>query len=135
MDGFEKIDLDTKKEKKKEVPSDMARKRKPIRLSKPILTILGVLVVLFVLSIFTVVLPAKDTYKAGLKAYRQAQLASAAIKQQNINLASEELAKTKVELAETQKQFSRMSFLRFIPIANWYYNDGDHLMKAASPMA
>lgn len=132
MDGFEKIDLDSKKEKGKEVPSDMARKRKPIRLSKPVLTVLGVLVVLFVLSIFTVVLPAKDTYTAGLKAYRQSKLATAAIKQQNINLASEELAKTKVELAATQKQFSRMSFLRFIPIANWYYNDGDHLMKAAS---
>lgn len=82
------------------------------------------------LSVFTVVLPAKNTYDSARKTYRQSQALSAALKSQNLELAQKELTQTQKDLAQTQKHLHSMFYLKFIPVANFYYNDADHLTKA-----
>ncbi len=75
-------------------------------------------------------IPAYATYKSGLKTYRQAKLVSAALKSQNIELASTEIEKTKKSLAETQRNFHFLIGFKIVPIASWYYNDVDHMLNA-----
>lgn len=127
---FSKIDLD---ETPEAVTATPARKRKSFRFGMVSRILLGVvvfLVVLGVLSIFTVVLPAQKVYRSAMKTKAQAQLAADALKKQNVELASTELAKTKKELQQTQKDLQAIAFLKYVPIANGYYNDADHLIKA-----
>ena len=91
-----------------------------------------VVVLLFVvLSAFVVVIPALKTYKAVKVTYAQAKVTADAIKKQNVELASTELAKTKENLVEVQKNLHSMGYLKFVPIASWYYNDADHLLNAS----
>lgn len=75
-------------------------------------------------------IPAYATYKSGLRTYRQAKLVSAALKSQNIEQASVEIAKTQKELEATQRNLHFMIPLKFVPIVNWYYNDADHMLSA-----
>ena len=91
-----------------------------------------VVVLLFVvLSALVVVIPALKTYKAVKVTYAQAKVTADAIKKQNVELASTELAKTKENLVEVQKNLHSMGYLKFVPIASWYYNDADHLLNAS----
>ncbi|MCL5970606.1 MAG: DUF4012 domain-containing protein [Patescibacteria group bacterium] len=132
MEGFEKIELD-KTEAKKEGHSLSANKVQGKRkFSKKILIIIGVVVIFLAGSFFEIVLPAKKVYGSAKKTFAQAKIAMDAAKKQNIELADTELKKTKTELLQTQKDFKKLSYLRFIPILNNYYNDGDHLLKAGS---
>lgn len=138
MDQLEKIDLAASSsksthisEKIEETHTGMSRRRLRLKkVRKPLLILAGILVVLTVFIIFGVVLPAMATYNSAKKTYAQAKLAYDAIKKQNVEVASTELVKTQTELKETQNNLNRMAYLQFIPIANMYYNDADHLMKA-----
>lgn len=87
-------------------------------------------VVAFILLLIGI--PSYLTYKSGLKTYRQAKLVSAAIKSQNIELASTEIEKTKKSLTETQRNFHFLIPLKFVPVVNWYYNDADHMLNAGA---
>ncbi len=91
-----------------------------------------VLGLLFVIVFFGIILPAQRVYSSANKTHTQAQKAWAGLKTQNINAASDDLAKTKIALTQTQKDLDAMSYLRFVPLVNLYYNDADHLMKAGS---
>lgn len=102
------------------------RKKTKFRISKKIPIILGIFLVLLVL----IAIPAFATYKSGLKTYREAKIAAAAMKNQNVELASTEIDKTKVYLTETKKNFHYLIPLKFIPVINWYYNDAEHLLNA-----
>ncbi|MBI2442580.1 MAG: DUF4012 domain-containing protein [Candidatus Levybacteria bacterium] len=129
MDGFQKIDLqpqDGKKSKKRGV----GRGPFTFNLGKNSLRIGIVLIVLAVLSVFTIVLPAQKTYKSARETYQSAKLVAAYVKNQNIQQAEQELKHTKEFMAKTQKDLNSLSFLQFIPIAGWYYSDADHLVKA-----
>lgn len=75
-------------------------------------------------------IPSYLTYKSGLRTYRQAQLVSAALKAQDIELASSEIKKTQEELAKTQRNFKFLIGFKIVPIASWYYNDAEHLLNA-----
>lgn len=90
----------------------------------------GVLVFLILFVVFGIVLPAKRTYTQAKVAYVHAKAALTGLKTQNIDIADSELQNTKTELTKTQQDFYSMWYLHFIPIANWYYDDGDHLLKA-----
>lgn len=132
MPGFEKFDLD-KNEVKDETATDdnnlfMTVKRKR-QVRFPVKIFLIVIAILLLVGVATA-LPAYATYKSGMKTYRQAKLVATAMKQQNVALASDELAKTKTDLAETRKNFNKLFFLKFIPLVNFYYNDADHALKA-----
>ena len=144
MDGLEKIDFKLDKnvpnESVKKAPSTQvnplknmsSRKFNPreILKSRKAQVIFSVFLVLILFSIFGVYLPAMKVYKSAKITYADAKAATWAIKTQNVSLASEQLAKTKTDLAKTQKDLRAMGYLKFVPIASWYYNDAYHLTKA-----
>ncbi len=136
MGGFDKISLDSvpapdaDQVKRGEVQSMAARKRKKkFNLSPKKLTI--VLAVVIVLGIL-IGIPVFKTYKSGIKTYRQVKVLYDAVKKQNIALASDELATTKADLADTQKNFHYLLPFKFVPLVGWYYNDVDHMLSAGS---
>lgn len=137
MEGFHKIDLSAS------TPSTNRSTVRDFKINKPSLrnissvsvsrrNIFVVGIVLLVLFLFSLVLvsPVKKTYDSGMKTSKQAKKVLDAIKGQNVELAQEELLKTKKELENTQKDLSNISFLRFVPIIAFYYNDADHIVKA-----
>jgi hypothetical protein len=139
MEGFEKIDLERPASLSKDVPKSPVNvmssrvsngRRFSFRNHKKILIALSVVLFLFVVIIFAVILPAQRTYASAKKTYAQMQVVIAAIKKQDVVLASAELDRTKADLTETQNNLNSMSYLRFVPIANGYYSDASHLMKA-----
>ena len=137
MDGFKKIDLDLSdqanrknKTKPNVIPPSMGARRKKFKFSKNMRIAAIALVFFVVLVVFFVLLPAQRTYKSALTTYRQAQLVADAMKQQNVELASQEIKKTKTSLLETQKHLKSMGYLRFVPLVNIYYNDADHMVQA-----
>ncbi len=138
MQGFKKISLSSSQDMVKPImPSQTPLKAQIMgnkrfsRFPKKTGGILFGCLVLFLLgSFFMVVLPAQRTYSAAMKTQAQGKLAYEALKKQNIDLAGEELAKTKTELQQTQKDLYSMGYIKYIPIASWYYNDADHLIKA-----
>jgi hypothetical protein len=143
MDGLEKVDFELEKEKPKEVgksPSEgsntpMARRRfnfKKIFRGRNGIIALVIVAVLFLFSIFGIYLPASKVYKSAKITYADAQSVSWAVKTQNVSLASDQLAKTKTDLIQTQKDLSGMWYLKFVPIANWYYGDATHILNAGS---
>lgn len=92
------------------------------------------IVILIILIVFVVIVagPLQKTYASAKKTYDQARKSWDGLKKQNIELADEELKKTKIELEQTQKDLHSLSYLRFIPIAAWYYNDAAHLANAGA---
>src|SRR5665811_311959 len=140
MDGFQKIDLeantnevaDTNKGEVKEMP---VSRRKHINFknflkSKKGKGIAGVLVIFILFSVFGVILPARAAYSSAQKTIAQAKIAADAVKKQNVDLASVELAKTKDSLTQTKKDLDRMSYFAYIPLASGYYNDAKLLVNA-----
>src|SRR3989344_6189343 len=136
-DGFDKIELNSVPLKSaplsKQITQDKEMKgRVKLPTKKRInLRIIGLVVFcIVILGFFFLVLPAIDTYRSAAATYKQGKLVADAIKDQNVATATVELEKTKKKLDKTQKNLHRLSYLRFIPILNWYYNDADHLLKA-----
>jgi len=144
MDGLSKIDLGLEKTKivgKSQSPDLVRTQRmstrkkidfKKILTSRKMLVVLGIVLVLVLFSVFGVYLPATKVYKAVKVTYADAQSAAYAIKIQNVSLASDQLAKTQTDLSITQKDLHAMGYLKFIPVASWYYNDADHLVNAGT---
>lgn len=136
MDGFQKLSTNKNTEasspQMKQQPP--RRRGKGFRLSFPkwAKITVAVVIVFLIVSIFTFVLPAKRTYDSAVKTYHQAQVMADALKTQNIVLAQEELKKTKVAVADTQENLDSLSYLRFIPVVNFYYNDADHIVNAGA---
>lgn len=135
MDGFQKLHLgNTPPEKNVHSGATHAgsshRKNGKFRFPRWLSITLIVVLVIGVLSVFGIVLPAKNVYDSAKQTYAQVQALSGALKSQNIELAQTELKKTQESLDQTQKDLHAMSYLRFIPIANFYYNDADHLTNA-----
>jgi hypothetical protein len=110
-------------------PISMRKRKNHISLSPKSLKIILGVVVFFVLAGLLVGTQAYGVYKSGIITYRQAKVFSDAIKVQNIEQASTELVKTKANLADTQKKLGGMWYLRFVPIANFYYNDATHMLN------
>jgi hypothetical protein len=131
MPGFEKIDLDLKNDTITE-PANMARQNRKQRKKSPknMKLIGGIIAVVVLFLIFGVLLPGYSLIKSAKATYTQTKALSAAVKQQNIDLASTELVKTQEKLADTKKKLHRLGYLHFVPLANFYYNDADHMMNA-----
>ncbi len=95
------------------------------------IVIAGVLLLILILfSVFGIYLPAQKAYKDAKLTYADAQAAAWAIKTQNVQLASDQLAKTKTDLDKTQKDVEAMGYLKYIPVVNWYYGDAYHMVNA-----
>lgn len=131
MEELRKIDLsapNSEKSAKAKITS-MTRIRNRSQFPKKWLLV----ALLFLLGIgLFLFFPLQKTYISALKTKSQAQRVWDALKKQNIEQASIELEKTKKDLQETESNLSGLSFLQFVPIANWYYNDVYHLMKAGA---
>ncbi|MDP3941727.1 MAG: DUF4012 domain-containing protein [bacterium] len=133
MDGFQKIDLEQKDPKKsKERRVAAARMNFKLHFGKNSAVIIAGLVIIAILSVFTIILPAQKTYSSARATYQSAKTVAAYLKNQNIEQAQKELKNTKVLIAKTQKDLNSFSFVQFIPIAGWYYSDADHLVKAGT---
>ena len=139
MDGLNKIDFKLDKptvsnDAVRVSPSRMNRKFdfKKILKSRKMMVVLGVVVILFLFSIFGIYLPVTRVYKSAKLTYADAQAAAYAIKTQNVSLASDQLIKVQADLANTQKDLHAMVYLKFVPVASWYYSDADHLMNAGT---
>lgn len=132
MNDLPKITLRSEKIPTAKVAPEVDMKEKRFKFPKKLRIILAVFLVIFLGLTIILIAPLQRTYSSALATNRQARLAWDAIKKQNITLADEELAKTKISLAQTQKELHGMSFVRFVPIAAWYYNDADHMLNAGS---
>ena len=140
MDGLEKINFNLEKHEKTETSSldskpSVSNKKMHFNFrnfikSKKSIALLIFVVFLVLFGVFGVYLPATRVYNSAKLTYQDAQAASWAIKTQNVALASEQLKKTKADLTITQENLNGMWYLKFIPVANWYYNDAYHLTKA-----
>lgn len=133
MEELRKIDLDAT------AHNNTASKQDPLPVKqimpssknkkKIILTGAAILALLLIVSII-VAIPAQKTYFSALKTYKQAKTAWEAVKKQNVELAGKEIVTTQKDLEETQESLKGLSFLRFIPLINAYYNDAEHLTNA-----
>ena len=137
MEGFEKIELSSKSAPKEspsfKINTPTNENRWGFLKGRKNLTIIVVVLIVFILSsAFVIVLPAQKVYKSAKVTQAQAIRALDALKKQNIDLSSSELAKTKEDLTVTQKDLDSIGYLRFIPLVNIYYNDAQHLVKAGS---
>lgn len=140
MEGFRKISLSSSQDMVQTSPVtastprvESMTKRRFSKFPKRSSSIFLGIVALFLLgSFFTIVLPAHTTYQSVRKTEVQAQKAYEALKKQDIELASVELEKTKKDLEQTKNDLHRMGYLKYVPIASWYYNDADHLINAGS---
>ncbi len=134
MDGFQKISLENNA-----APSNnnilaskpVTKLRKKFNLtSRKNIIIASILAVVVLFVVFGVLLPGIGVARQAQKTAVVAKAAMAGLKQQNVQIASEQLAATKVELLKTEQKLGAMGYLRFIPPINFYYNDISHLLKA-----
>lgn len=93
--------------------------------------IIVVVLLFFVLSGLYFGIQAFAIYQGSQKTYKQAKLAYDAAKKQNVVLTREELVKTKESIDDLKKQYSSVSFLKYIPLFGVYIGDADHLLNAA----
>lgn len=132
MDDLQKIELGAKGTMKQNIVNSKKPSKRfyKSRIFKIIVSFFIFAVVFAVVLLFAVALPAQKTYKSALKTQAQAQITWQVLKQQNVELASTELEKTRQYLKETEKELKKMSYLKSIPLASGYYNDAEHLVNA-----
>lgn len=103
------------------------KNKKVIKILSISVAVLGVFI-LFIL--FAVVLPMLSLTGKSKLVMVDAKQAYADIKAENVALASTDLSKTQTDLTSLKDGLAGLSYLRFIPIANFYYNDATHLVNA-----
>lgn len=135
--GFQKIELTQESAEDAVIPqamNDSTPKRKRRGVFKRKKLIIGILVGLGIVAVFLlfVGMQTLSVVKQAKVVKTQAKKAYDAVKQQNIALTKDEMVKTKTEIGVLSDKIGKMGYLRFIPIASSYYNDGDHLINAAS---
>lgn len=131
MEGFNKIDLESSPSPSNPTiinnrPKIKTRKALP----KKSLIVLAVLTAVMLFFGIILIAPTQKAYSDAKATFAQVKITIDALKKQNIILASTELDKTKYSLTQTQKSLDSMGYLKFIPIANMYYSDVQHLTKA-----
>lgn len=133
--GFEKIDLVSKADVVPSALREASLRRKKMfsfKKHKKLLTGIGIVIAVFVLVSIFVGVKTFAVVKQLKKTQAQAKIAYEAIKQQNIVQAKDELVKTQTEIKNLESSLGGLSFLKIVPVASWYVNDADHLVKAAS---
>jgi len=128
--GFEKIEFGSNQEEDREIKTGKPKKSSFFRSKKFIIPV----IVILVIGVFSVItgIKAQKAYKSGLQLKNQAKIAYEAAKKQNVVLASAELKKTQQDIDILQKDIDDISYLGYIPLVNYYYNDIKHLLNASS---
>lgn len=132
MDGFEKMSLsgDAPQNVPQDPPQSMSGKKRFRIGKKTYLSCGGICILIILFIVFGIVIPGFVALKQAQKTYGVAKLAIAAVKQENVEEASVQLAALKPELLATQKDVQNMGYLRFVPLVNFYYGDAEHLVNA-----
>jgi hypothetical protein len=118
--------------KSQSAPTVMPKRKKATKINYKVSGIIAGILAVIIVIVILIAIPAYAAYKSGLKTFREAKLIASAAKEQNVDLASSEIAQTQTDLAQTEKNFHYLVPLKFIPIVNWYYDDADHMMNAAT---
>lgn len=130
--GFKKIEFQNNNRynynNKKISPKNSMKNRK----LKKILLVAGIFLVLLAAFTTYMFFKAREVYGNAQAVSSQAKMAYNAIKQQNVILAKEELLKTEGEIENLKKSMNAFSFVKYVPLANFYYNDANHLINASS---
>jgi type II secretory pathway pseudopilin PulG len=130
MDDIQRIDLGTSSS-----PSILSKLRSKLKIprvpggKKIWLLVLAVVVILSAV----LVVPVTTAIASAKKTSNQAKVVLNAVKQQNVELADQELVKLNESLKQTEKDLNALFILNFIPILNNYYGDAKHLVKAGYP--
>lgn len=132
MDGFRKINLETTPSGPVEPTIINNRPKSKIKVNFMKKSLIVFAVVIIALVVFGLILmsPVRKVYSDAQATFTQVKIMTDALKKQNIALASDELNKTKESLTQTQKSLDAIGYLKFVPIANAYYGDAQHLTKA-----
>jgi len=130
MPGFEKIDLDLKNDTIISQPTMARKKRKTWQSPKNLKLIGGIAAAVVLFVVFGLILPLLSVVKSAKTTFAQTKVLSAAFKQQNIEVASVEIGKTQVALADTREKMKMLGYMHFIPVVNFYYDDATHLLNA-----
>src|SRR3989304_7051779 len=72
-----------------------------------------------------------NAYKDAMKVKLQAQKLKDSFAQKDLNLTDAELDNLKKSIDKFKSSYSRLSFLKVLPIAGSYYKDGQHLVNAS----
>lgn len=132
--GFKKISVvglgRIKPQSKEVVRGPMSRKKKKIFSSRKSKIVAGV-IVFCVLLVGYIVFNALIISSDFKKTYAQAKVAYAAIKQQNVVTAKDELVKTGTQIKILKKDLIPLVFVGYIPLVGGYYNDAKNLTDAA----
>lgn len=106
-------------------------KKRYLKILTPVIGVLLLLIIGFIAYISLVIVPSTKEFTVSVQgSYDQAQKVQAAIEDEDIIKIKEETTKLKEELKISQTELDNMSFVRFFPIVNGYYNDAKHLVEA-----
>lgn len=130
--GFEKIDLESTNSTGKNSNNTMVKNKKHIssQTKRKIGIVVGIIIAVILLAVFTVVLPSQKAFADAKIAQNDIKQLSLALKQQDINLASSKIAVSKKSLATLQTDLQHLAYFQFIPLVSWYYSDAKHLAQA-----
>ena len=98
--------------------------------------VLSIVVILLVLGIFLgalggiVYLKAREMMGSGTALQQSLQASYTAIKSQNLVESKTKLVEAQAQLQDVKKKYDGLGFMRFIPFAGAYYNDGKHGLNA-----
>jgi len=129
--GFEKLEF-SDKEKGMNIKKKFGLSR--LFRSKRARTTLIILTVFFGMLIAVggyTFLRTMQVYKQAKVLNTQGHIALTAAKSQNVEIAKQELLKTQQELNKLKDSYSKLGYLKLIPLINGYYNDGARVFNAA----
>jgi hypothetical protein len=135
VDEIQKITLSqTETEQKKPIredkPENKSGKKRKFKLKYVFIPLLVLFLLLLLVGLPTFVL-VRPLIVSGQKTYNLVQEAYQAGKNQDLVLTAEKLAATEESLKETEQKYKKLIWLKAIPLAGGYYNDGQHGFKAA----
>lgn len=84
---------------------------------------------IFILFALTVIIPGRNLYSSAQKTARVAQETYTTLKSQDVETAKAKLKELDESLADTQKQLTKLSWLKLIPYFGAYQKDAEHIIK------
>ena len=87
--------------------------------------LVGFFVVVFLFSVFLIVLPLLGLYKNAKALENQARTLKDSLNSQDINIVKGEYKKFKDEFEKFNSSYKRLSWVKVVPIATGYYKDGE----------
>jgi len=130
-DSIPKIDIDKGKNEKKPKGKKMGKKFRDIFKGKRVKVIIGIIITfLFIFILNTIFV--FNIYKKGQALKDSALLVKVAFGQQSLPKVKSELEQTKISLADFEKAYKKIAWMKFVPFLGSYVKDGQHAINAAN---